>query len=75
MPKFNLPNKEDPDFQDKLIQLIKDLFEQNESSIKNFIPITAPEEGLQVGSMYFDTEAQKFKVNTSTGIKTISFDP
>ncbi len=75
MPNFNIPDPNDPNFADKFVQLMKDLFEQNEAKVKNFPPITNPEEGLQIGSVYFDEQTQTLKCNTSTGVRTISFDP
>jgi len=74
MPNFNFPDKNDPDFADKMVNLVKELFEKNDSGIKSNPPITVPTEGLQIGSMYFDKNEEKIKVNTSSGIKTLKYE-
>lgn len=75
MPNYNFPDKDDPDFADKLVLAIQDLFDQNEGKVKQLPPISNPEEGLQVGAMWYDIDSDTVKVNTPTGIKTITFDP
>jgi hypothetical protein len=74
MPEFNLPDKDDPDFNNKVVSLLDQLFNTSESNIKNLDPIKDPEEGLQIGSMWFDETLEKIKVNTSTGIKVLKYE-
>lgn len=72
--EFNLPDKDDPDFADKVVGLIRQLFEGSEKSIQNFTPISDPEEGTQIGSVWFDINSGKFKAMTADGIKILKYE-
>lgn len=72
--EFNLPDKDDPDFADKVVGLIRQLFEGSEKNIQNFTPISNPEEGTQIGSMWYDRDSDKITVVTPSGIRTLKFD-
>jgi len=72
--EFNLPDQDDPDFANKLIASIQQLFEGTEGNIQNFTPISDPEEGTQVGSLWFDGNSGKFKVQTSNGVKILKYE-
>lgn len=74
MPDYNFPDKDDPDFSDKLSLALKDLFDKADSNVKNFSPISSPEEGLQIGSIWFDETDEKLKVNTSSGVKVLKYE-
>jgi hypothetical protein len=73
--RYNFPDKDDPDFSNKVVDLIKQLFESQESPTKKFEPITAPEDSQEVGTIYFDRTQGKFKVVTEDGTKTLQFEP
>lgn len=74
MPNFNYPDPSDPKFNDKIVDLLQQLFDSKESPIQNFTPIDQPEEGTQVGSIWYDTTDDKFKVMTSSGIKILKYE-
>lgn len=75
MPKFNLPDPKDENFNQKIVDLLTELFDDGESDVHNFRPIATPTEGLQIGSVWFDSSDGKLKANTSAGVKTFTFDP
>jgi hypothetical protein len=65
LQEFNLPDKDDPDFADKMVSLVRQLFEKGEKGIQDFTPIEDPDQGTQIGSVWFDTVSQKLKVKTT----------
>lgn len=75
MPDFNIPDPSDPDFSSKMSRLMRSVYDVLEKDTKDFKPIEDPEEGLQVGSVWFDTNTGKLKINTSAGVKTLQFEP
>ena len=75
MPEFNLPDPKAADFNEKVVQLLQQLFDSAESSTKNYSPIDTPEDGLQVGTTWVDASDGKMRVNTSAGIKIVQFEP
>lgn len=76
MPQeFNLPDKNDPQFADKLVNMIRSLFEDSSKQIQNFTPISTPEEGTQIGSVWYDKDTHELKVSTANGIKTLQYVP
>lgn len=74
MPQFNLPTEDDPQFNTKIIDLLNELFDRAEADTKDFKPISAPTEGTQVGSMYYDTADDKIKVVTPSGVKIVKYE-
>jgi hypothetical protein len=72
--EFNLPNKDDPDFADKLVSSIQRLFESSESSIKALTPLNSDPDNSSVGDIWFDRASGKVKVMTDEGIKTLKFE-
>jgi len=76
MPQeFNLPDRDDPDFGEKVVQAIKLLYEEGDKHSKNFTPISEPLDGNQVGDVFFDQDSGKLRIVTDDGIKTVSLDP
>lgn len=74
MPQFNIPSPDDPDYKSKVHTLLKELYESQDRNVKDFTPIKTPEEGLQIGSIWFDSAEHKFKVNTPDGVKTLKYE-
>ena len=74
MPKFNLPNSDDPDAMSKIITLMESLFGTLDQDIKELNPISSPEDDVSVGSFYFDKADGKIKVKTDAGIKILKYE-
>lgn len=74
LEKYNFPDKDDPQFADKMVDLVNQLFDVANSPIKNFIPISPPEGTKQQGDIWFDSSDEKLKVNTSTGVKILKYE-
>lgn len=75
MPEFNVPAPNDPNFNEKVVNLLSRIFEQLEKITRDYKPIQDPEDALQVGSSWFNESENKIKINTSEGVKTIQYEP
>jgi glycerophosphoryl diester phosphodiesterase len=62
MPKFNVPDKNDPQFREKIISLLEEIFTRLETNITNFPPIDAPQDALQAGDLWFDKATGKLYI-------------
>jgi hypothetical protein len=75
MPQeFNLPNPGDPDYDSKVIGALQTLFDTADRQSKNFPPITTPEDGKQVGDIWFDEATGKLNVYTDSGVKVVKYE-
>jgi hypothetical protein len=74
MPEFNLPNEDDPNFNKKVISLLTQLFAKVESQTQSFEPIATPTDPTSIGTKWFDSSDNKFKVMTKDGIKTLKYE-
>lgn len=72
--EFNIPDKDDPEFNSKVGTLIRSLYDLIDKPSKNFSPIKDPLDGNQVGDVYFDQVSGKLKVVTEGGTQIIKFE-
>lgn len=72
--RYNFPEKDDPRFGDKVVDMLRHLFDLAGKDIKNLKPISTPDGTKQVGDFWFDSSDGKIKVNTEAGIKTIKYE-
>lgn len=73
--EYALPEKDDPDFQEKLLIALRGIVDDINRPSKNFTPIKLPEDGNQHGDMFYDSEENKLKVITPEGVRVVTFDP
>jgi hypothetical protein len=73
--RYNVPDKDDPQWGHKVVDLIRNLFEHADNPIKSHTPLDkTPDEGLQHGDLWYDNVEHKFKVNTANGVKTLKYE-
>lgn len=72
--RYNIPDKSDPQFADKLVDMIRILFENADKEVKNFTPFSGTPEDKQHGDIWFDSTENKLKINTSEGVKTLKYE-
>lgn len=72
--RYNLPDKDDPEYRGKVVDLLRTLFDQTGGDKKNFIPVKNPDENLQVGDVWYNSEDNKMRVNTPDGVKIIKYE-
>ena len=73
--RYNIPDKNDPQWGHKVTDLIRTLFESADNPIKNLQPLNKPpDEGVQIGDIWYDNVEHKLKVNTVSGVKTVKFE-
>lgn len=69
MPEFNIPDDIDP----RLKTLLGSIFDKLEKDTLDLKPVSTPQEGLQVGSIWYDESDNTVKVNTPNGVRTLQF--
>lgn len=74
MPEYNYPEPSDPDFNKKVIDLLRQVFDKQESDIQSFNPINSPDQ-TKDGQMFYDGTTNRLKFVTPAGVKTLTFDP
>lgn len=74
MPEFNYPEPSDPEFNSKVLTLLKQLFEHKDNPVKQFDPIATPDSTQQTGAMYYHSDSGTMKVTTPDGVKTLKFE-
>ena len=72
--EFNLPNPGDPDFESKIVNALRILFEEADRQSKNFPPINTPEDGNQVGDVWYDEATGKLNVYTDAGVQIVKYE-
>jgi len=73
MQNFNFPTPDDPNFNQKVLELLKNLFDKSDKKTLDLSPIITPQEGNQIGTIWFDSSDETIKVNTSIGVKTVQY--
>lgn len=74
MPNLNIPEPDDPNFNSKIVALLKDLFQQVEGQVQHLPPTDDPDDAQQEGTIWFSESEQKVKVVTATGVKILKFE-
>lgn len=72
MPEINYPEPTDPEFNSKVVTLLKQLFGTSESDFKTFNPISQPDVSNH-GDVWFDGE--RLNMNINGVVRTLKFDP
>lgn len=72
--RYNFPDKDDPQFADKVVDLLRVLFDKSDAPARNFSPSQTPVDLRQIGDQYFDSSDEKMKVVTSSGIKILKYE-
>ena len=72
--EFNLPNPGDADFESKVVNALRLLFEELDRQAKNFPPINTPEDGKQVGDVWYDETSGKLNVYTAAGVMVVKYE-
>jgi len=72
--RFNLPDPKDDLFNDKMVEVMRQVIEKSNKQTLDMQPVTTPKEQLQIGSIYFDSVDHKLKIITKDGTKVVKYE-
>lgn len=72
--EYALPEKDDPQFQEKLLIALRNITDELNRPARTFTPIKPPEDGNQHGDVFFDTNDNKLKVVTPNGTQVVKYE-